>query len=189
MTFQPFLDHLHVRDSPHLEDAGQIDAGHRRADGRRTGRQHQLIVFLRRHFTRQRILQIDCLILRRNVNRLAVRAHIDGELRAKGLFRRYQQARLARDDAAHIVGQPAVCIRHIRPAFDHEDFRILIQSAQTRRARCTAGHTAHDDDFQIPVLTTISHARPPHEYGPAQGAVVYQIFLLQLTAPADRLRE
>jgi hypothetical protein len=32
-------------------------------------------------------------------------------------------------------------------ALDHQDFDLLVQPAQTRRTRCAAGHSTHDNDF------------------------------------------
>ena len=42
---------------------------------------------------------------------------------------------------------PAVRVRDVRSALDHEDVSLFIQPAQARRTRCAAGHSANDDYF------------------------------------------
>ena len=43
--------------------------------------------------------------------------------------------------------QPAVGVRNVRSALDHDDFGVFVQPAQTSRARCTSCHSANDDDL------------------------------------------
>ena len=75
------------------------------------------------------------------------RPDVDVEHGPEHLLRRHQEARLLRDHAADVVGQPAVRVRDVRPALHHEDLGLLVQPAQARRARRPARHSANDDDF------------------------------------------
>ena len=95
------------------------------------------------------ILEFHGFVCRRDPDHLTARAHIDGELFAKGLFRRHQEARLFFNYTSDMVRQPAVGVRNVRSAFHHEDFCIFVQPAQARRTRCAASHTTDDNDFDI----------------------------------------
>ena len=95
----PLADRPRVRHGPHLEDPRQIDAGQRRTDRRRPGRQHQLVVGLGRDLAGRDIAQVHGLLLRRDGDRLAVRPHVDRELRAEQLLARDQEARFLLDHA------------------------------------------------------------------------------------------
>jgi len=44
--------------------------------------------------------------------------------------------------APDVVRQPAVRVRHVRAALDHDDFGLFVQPTQARRARCAAGDAA-----------------------------------------------
>ena len=143
----PLADRPGVGHGAHLEDAGQVDAGQWRADRRRAGRQHQLVVGLGGDLAGLDIAQVHGLLVRRNLDRLAVHPAIDLELVAEGGFGRHQQARFLLDHAAYVIGQPAVRVRHVRPALDHDDLGLLVQSTQTRRARRSTGDAPDDDDF------------------------------------------
>ena len=96
---QPLADGPGVRDGPHGEDPGQVDAGQRRPDRGRAGRQHQLVVGLGRDLAGRDVAQVHGLLLRRDGDRLAAGPHVDVEHGAEHLLRRHQQARLLRDHA------------------------------------------------------------------------------------------
>ena len=146
-AFDPLTDRPRIGHGTHMKDPGQIDAGQGRMDRRRAGRQHELVVALGGDFAGFDIAQLDGLLFRGDPNRFAVGAHFDGEMLAEQLLAGHQQARFLFDDAADMVGQPAVGVRHIRPALHHEYFRGFIQPAQARGARRAAGHAADDDDL------------------------------------------
>ena len=78
---------------------GQVDAGQRRADRRRPGRQHELVVGLGGHLAGGVVLQLHGLLLRRDGDRLAVRPAVDVEDRAEHLLGRHEEARLLLDHA------------------------------------------------------------------------------------------
>ena len=146
---QPLADVPGVRHGSHREDSRQIDAGQRRTDRRRAGRQHELVVFLGRYLTGHVVLEVHGFLCGRDANHLATRPDVDRELLAKGLFRRHQEARLLFDRAADMVRQPAVRVRNIGPALDHEDLSFFVQPAQARRTRCAASHSTNDDDLHF----------------------------------------
>ena len=156
----PLADAPGVRHGPHREDPRKVDAGQRRTDRRRPGRQHELVVFLGGHLAGGVVLagprsssSARCRPPR------SASGNRSRTLRAKHLFRRHQEARLFFNHAADMVGKPAVRVRNIRPALHHEDFGLFVQPAQARRTRRAAGHSANDDDFQFPVpLCTKSFA-------------------------------
>ena len=79
----PLADRPRVGHGPDLEDAGEVDAGQRRAHRGRSGRQHELVVGLGRHLAGRDIAQIDGLLFGRDRDRLAVRPHVDRELAAE----------------------------------------------------------------------------------------------------------
>ena len=144
---QPLADGPGIGDGPDGEDARQVNPGKRRTDRGRSGRQHQLVVGFGRHVACRDIAQFDGLLRRVDGDRLAPRPRVDVEHGPEHLLRGDEEARLLRDDAADVVRQPAVRVRDVRPAFHHEDFGLLVQPAQARRARRPARHSAHDDDF------------------------------------------
>ena len=149
MPFNPLADHPDVRHGAHPKDAQQIDPGQGRADRRRARGQDQLVVGLGRHFAGYDVAQIHGFLRRRDRGRLAAGAHIDRELLAEHPLVRHQQARLARDHAPDMVGQPAVRIRDVRPALHHQDLRSFVQPAQPRRTRRAAGDAANDDNLHF----------------------------------------
>jgi len=57
-VLDPLPDRPRVRNRTDLEDAGQIDPGDRRVDGRRAGREHERVVGLRAHLTRAHVTQL-----------------------------------------------------------------------------------------------------------------------------------
>ena len=87
----PLTDLPRVGHGPHLEDPGQVDAGQRRAERRRPGGQHQLVVGLGGHLPRRDVPQLHGLVLRRDPDRLAAGPAIDRELRAEHLLVRDQE--------------------------------------------------------------------------------------------------
>ena len=145
--FDPLADRPRVGHGPHMEDPGQIDSGQGRADRRRPGRKHEFVVGLGRDLAGLHVAQVHGLLLRRDGDRLAVRPHVDPEKAAEQLLVRDQEARFLRNHARDMVGKTAVRVRDVRSLFHHEDLDLLIQPAQARRTRRTAGHSAHDDDF------------------------------------------
>ena len=155
-SFDPLADRSRVRHRADLEDARQVDARQRRPDRRRPGRQHQLVVGLGAHLAGGDITQLDSLALRRDADGLAAGSHVDGELRAERVLVRHHEAGFLFDHAADVVGQPAVGVRNIGPALDHEDLGVLVQPAQARRTGCAAGHTTDDDDFHAFSLLWVS---------------------------------
>ena len=146
-SFDPLADGPRVRHGPHLEDSREVDAGQRRANRRRAGRQHELVVGLGRHLAGCDVAQLDGLLVRRDLGGLATRSHVDGELGAERVRVRDEKTRFLRDDVADVIGQPAVRVRHVRPAFHHDDLGLFVQPAQASRARGAASRTANDDDF------------------------------------------
>ena len=79
----PLADRPRVRHGPDLEDPGQVDAGQRRADRGRPGREHELVVGLGRHLAGRDVAQVHGLLLRRDARppRSCVRASIANWLR------------------------------------------------------------------------------------------------------------
>ena len=65
-ALDPLADRPHVRHRPHLEDAGQVDPGQRRAHRGRSRREHQLVVRFDRHLAGRDIAQLHSLALRRD---------------------------------------------------------------------------------------------------------------------------
>ncbi len=129
----PLANRPCVRHGADLEDAGQIDARQRRMDGGRARRKHELVVGFCGDMPGLPIAQIDGLVLRIDRDHLAVRSAIDPEHGTEHLFRGDQQTRLLLDHVPDVIWQPAVRVGDIRPALDHQDFRLLVQTAQTRR--------------------------------------------------------
>ena len=138
-----------VRNGSHREDSRKIDAGQRRTDRRRPGRQHELVVFLGGDLAGRVVLEFHGFLFGRDADHLALRPAIDGELRAERLFRRHQEARLFFDRASDMVRQSAVRVRNVRPALDHEDLGFFVHPAQARRTRRAAGHSANDDNLHL----------------------------------------
>ena len=62
-SFYPLKDCLGVGHGPHMEDSRQIDTRQRRMNGRRAGRQHQLVVGLGRYFAGGDVAQFHRLLL------------------------------------------------------------------------------------------------------------------------------
>ena len=119
--------------------------------GRGARRQHQLVVGMLAHLAGAHVAQPDLFLLGQNFGRLAARAHIDGEAVAEHLRGCDQEARLLLDDAADMVGQPAIRVGNVRPALHHQDFGALVEPAKARGTGCAAGHSTYDDDFHGPV--------------------------------------
>ena len=163
-SLDPLADRPRVGHGPDLEDPRQVDAGQWRTDGNGPGRQHQLVVGLGGHVAGCDIAQLDGLLVRRDLDGLAARAHIDCEHRAKHRFAGHQEARLLFNHAADVVGQPAVRVRDIGAPLHHEDFRLFIQPAQARRTRRPSCHSANDDDFHdLFSLFNIAWSTEPNE--------------------------
>ena len=57
------------------------------------------------------------------------------------------QVLLFRNSAAHVVGQAAVGVGNIAALFHHDDFRLLVEPAQPRRAGRATGNATHNDDL------------------------------------------
>ena len=152
----PLADRLGVRHGAHVEDPRQINARQGRMDRSRAGRQHELVVGLGRDLAGLHVAQLHGLLLWIDGNRLAVRARINREHGAKHLLGPHQEARFLFNHAADVVGQTAVRVRDIRPAFHHEDFGLFVQPAQARRTRRAARHSTNDDDFHITFLLFVS---------------------------------
>ena len=96
---------------------------------------------------------------------------------AKRLFRRHEEARLFFNHATDMVGKPAIRVGNIRPAFHHEDFRLFIQPAQTRRTRRAARYSPDDDYLHdrvslLPVGVLFQWSRPSNL--PEAAKVVFQ---------------
>jgi hypothetical protein len=136
-----------VRHGSHRKDSRKINAGQRRPERRRPGRQHEFVVFLGRHLTGEVIFDFHGFLLGRDANHLTARPDVDRELIAKRLFCRHQQAGLLFDRASDMVRQPAVRVRNIGSALYHEDLGVFIQPAQARRTRRSARHSTNDNHF------------------------------------------
>ncbi len=148
VPFNPLADRLDVRHGPHPKDARQIDAGQGRADRRCAGGEDELVVGLGGHLAGRRHCADRTVFFSGEIAIASQRVRTSMANCSRNVCsRRHQQARLAGDHAADMVGQPAVRVRNVRSAFHHEDFRIFIQPAQARRTRRAAGHAANDDDL------------------------------------------
>ena len=147
----PFVDVPGVGHRADMEDAGQVYPRQRRPDGRRARRQNQLVVGMLRNLAGPHIAQLDLFLRRQNLNSLAIGPDIDGKPFAEQLRGRDQEARFLLDDAADMIWQSAVRVGNVGAALHHQDFGILVQPAQARRARCAASHSTYDDDLHGPV--------------------------------------
>jgi hypothetical protein len=123
----PLANRAHVRHGPHMEDPGQVDAGQRRMNRDRPGREDELVVRFRRHLAGGDVFQVDGLLLRVDGDRLAVRPHVDSIEAAEHLLVGDQKARLLRDHSSDVVRQPAIGVTNVRPPLHHEDLGFLIQ--------------------------------------------------------------
>jgi hypothetical protein len=146
-ALDPLADRPRVGHRAHLEDAGQVDAGQWRADRRRAGRQHQLVVGLGAQFAGGDVAQLHGLLGRRDGHGFAAGACVDGEQAAKRLNICDQKAGLFLDHAANVVRQSAIRVRHIRAALDQYDLGLFVEPAQACRARCSTSDATDDDHF------------------------------------------
>ena len=78
---------------------------------------------------------------------LLPRAGIDVEAVAEALRCLQREFGSIGDGPADVVGQAAVGVAHVSGTLDHDDFGVLIQTAQTGRGGCSSGDAADDDDF------------------------------------------
>ena len=147
-ALQPLADGPGVRDGPHGEDPGQVDAGKRRADRGGAGRQHQLVVGLGRDRAGGDVAQVHGLRPSARWRRPRSRVRTSTPNTARNICsvatRRLDSSGIT---PADVVGQPAVRVRDVRPALHHEDLGLLVQPAQPRRTGRPARHSAHDDDL------------------------------------------
>ena len=155
--FDPLADRPRVGHGPHLEYPGEVDAGQGRANRWRSRRQHELVVGLGRYLAGCDIAEVDGLLVRRDADGLATRSSVNGELRAERVCIRDQKTRFLFDDAADMVGQTAVGVRDIRSAFHHEDLRVFVQPAETRRTRRATRYSTDDDDLHFCGLSVRDH--------------------------------
>ena len=138
------------------ENARTVDAGNRRAQRLRAGRQQQRVIRLVIALLPRR-LHMDDALCRVDMRDRTLRAHVDGEALAKQLGRHEQETLALLDLVAHIVGQAAVRKRNMLAAFEEDDLRLLIQPSQTRRRRRASRHAA-DDDVALRLLL-LTHSR------------------------------
>jgi hypothetical protein len=143
----PSLDAVNIVEVAEREHVRQIDARNRRPQRSSTRGEDQRIVGFVIHAARVGLLHAHLLGL--PVDRLHARPRADIE--SKPLP---QQLRLGNEEfvtrgdlAADVVGQTAIGERHVRPAFEHHDLRILGEPPRPRRRRCPARHATDDDQF------------------------------------------
>ncbi len=153
-ALHPLADGPCIRHGPHLEYPGEVDARQRRTDRRRAGGQHQRVVGLGDDLAGRDVPQVHGLRLRRDRDRLTVRADVDRELLAEQPFVRDQQARLLRYHAPDVVGEPAVGIRHVGTALYHENLGVLVQPPEPSCTGGATGHPADDDDLLSRISVT-----------------------------------
>ena len=111
------------------------------------GESRRLVVFFRIRLPRFEIFDRHRLLCAVNGNRLAAHAHVHPVAREKGLRRLKRKLLRVLDLAAHIIGQSAVRVGNIPRAFEHDDLRTLVQTADTRRCRGAARDAADNDHF------------------------------------------
>ena len=142
---------------PHREDPREVDAGQRRPDRGRAGRQHQLVVGLGRDLAGRVVAQVDGLrpSARWRSPRSRVRTSTSKTARniCSVATRRLDSSGIT---PADVVGQPAVRVRDVRAALHHEDLGLLVQPAQARRTGRPARHSADDDDLHVRFLSRSS---------------------------------
>ena len=72
---------------------------------------------------------------------------VDGEVATEDLLVGDQQVGLVLDHPSDVVRQTAVRERHVWPALDHDDLRLLVEPAQPGGAGGPSGDPTHDDDL------------------------------------------
>ena len=141
------LDAVHVLQVPQGEDAGQVDAGQRRAQRCRTWGEDQLVVGFLVLPPRSEVTDTD--LLRRPVDGLhgGPHPHVQVEAGPQALRRDDEQLVPLGDLAAEVVRQAAVGERHVRPPLEQDDVGVFRQATGTGGCRCAAGHATDDEQF------------------------------------------
>ena len=136
-----------VRDGPEGVDPRGVDARDRGPQGRRTGRENQFVVAFRVIFVRIAIVDRDGLV--RTVDRrdLVVGPDVNAETVSHLLRRGDEQGVSRADDVADMVRQSAVGIGDVVAPFEHDDLRVLIESAKSGSTTGTSGDAADNDNF------------------------------------------
>ena len=125
-------------------DGFLLDAGNRRDERMRSGREQKLVVVLRHRLSVLRA-NGNLVAIRCNGRHFALRPHIERKHRPQPFRRLHEQAVLLLDDAASIIRQAAIRKRHMAAALDEHDVRRFIETAQTRCRRRTSSHAADND--------------------------------------------
>ena len=84
---QPLTDFPGIRHRSDREDAWQVDSRQRRPDGRRAGRQNQLVVGFGGDLAGLQVLEVHRFAIRGDGDRLAACPGVDGEQLAEGVGR------------------------------------------------------------------------------------------------------
>lgn len=90
---------------------------------------------------------------------LLMGARIDAEAPPEAVGSLQGEPRAVPDDAAHVVGQPAVRVAHVPRALDDHDLRLLVQATQARGRRRSACDPADDDHLHVALLPCRPHLR------------------------------
>ena len=144
-----FPDHQGVLHSAEGEQPVDPHAGQRRLGGLGAGGQDQLVVVLRKGFTRSQVFHVHRLFRRMDGRHLVADPHLHPEAPPEALRRLEGQLRPVGDDAADVIGQAAVGVGHIAGPLEHHDLRGLIQPAEPGRGSGASGHAAHDHDLHF----------------------------------------
>ena len=125
MLVQEIVDAEGVFDGAEGEDAlVRLHKG--RPHRLRPRRIDQLIVAFRILLAVGEVTHAHLFLLAQDLHRLAVHAHVHIEA-AQKTFRRLQgQLFAVLDDAAYVVRKPAVGVRNVAAAFEHDDLRALV---------------------------------------------------------------
>jgi hypothetical protein len=149
VVLDPGADAPRVGNAAHGEDAGKIDAGQRRADRPRPGRQDECVVALLALALAAQIAHAHDAPRAVDGDGLGLGVHLDVETLAEEVARRHQQLLLVGDDVADVVRQAAVGERNVGTAIEDDDLHPLVEAAQARGARSAAGDAADDENAPL----------------------------------------
>ena len=112
-----------------------------------TGRKEQFIITLLENFSGFQISDSYDLSFRVDGGDFMVYLHGDPEAFPETLRGLQGQVIRVYDNIADKIRQTAVCVGDVAGPFEHDDLRLLIQSADSCSGGCTACDTANNDNF------------------------------------------
>ena len=146
-SVHPGLDTVDIVEVAEREHVRQVDARNRRPQWSGTRGEDQRVVGLVILAARVEILHSHRFAL--PVDRLHARprADVESEPLPQQLRLGHEELVTRGDLAADVVGQAAIGKRHVGPAFEHHDLRILGEPPRPCRRRCPSCYAT--DDYQL----------------------------------------